>query len=159
MKLRKLILTIKYYFRLKAVKRKLVKSRLDLAALNNHYRNEEKKHQLREKDLEILLVEERDRVYQTNKAWADRFLELQKLRPMMITPSEELRIPGSNLEKQYKDASNALAPEETDLLLDFKDQFWKDGYEINKSESEILSEWNLKLPDIVQDVKQQLGNF
>lgn len=132
--------------RLKRELRDLAKGRADeKALLIKHY-----EHQL---------SIERVRNETLHTEWANRFLQLQKLSTLGISTSliEEkaaLReAPTSGLDQD----ENALNPTQLIELDERREKFFRDGYALEKSRSEIENRWeDIKL-DVIADVKMSVN--
>lgn len=160
-KRRKLFLGIKLYFRVRKarkVERALKKELLDIQKLRNTEKQIYDTNLMNiRRSYEEKLYEERDYNRKMQKEWADRFLQLNKLAPMMILPDEDLRVPIDLRESTTQEDSISLRPEEDMLLLDRKDQFWEDGQALGRSEAEILAEWEILRPQIIKDVRDAMS--
>lgn len=82
----------------------------------------------------------------------DRFLQLLKLNPTFFTSLEAPLSPISLAKEEIKMEEQEKLEEEI-TLSDIRDQFWKDGQEQGKSDLEIQTFWEMKKPEILEDVK------
>lgn len=101
---------------------------------------------------EKALLVERTRVESLHSAWADRFLQLQKLGSLGVT-SQLIAEKSAHLSTTKEEDELDLTPSQLTELNFRKTRFIQDGRSLGKPDSEIYNRWNDIQEDIISHVK------
>lgn len=152
MKFRKFFLGLKLWARTVRARRELKRLKQKLKKL--HVR---KNAQIRAlvKHYEQQLAVERVRIEATHQAWADRWLQKDKLAPLGISTTLLEERANSKLPEQFRqqEFEETLNPVQLMELQDRRDLFFKDGLALQKSIAEINNRWQDIKDDVIADIR------
>jgi len=156
MKFRKYLLALRLWARALRARRALSRLRRDL----EDYRKQEANEKQRTVAFyEAQLAYERTRNETLHTEWANRFLQFQNLAPLGISSSLIEERAAAKLPPRHGDF-DLEAPLTSSQMVELenrKELFFRDGFALEKSASEIQNRWNDIKTEVIQDVKMAIN--
>lgn len=155
MKFRKLFINSRLWVRVCRARRELKRLKLELK--RERISNSREKRSLI-KHYEVQLAQERTRNETLHLAWADRWLQREKLATLsvsttLIKENSNLKLPEEFITPDVDDENYTLNAAQMFELQDRREHFFQEGLSMGKSPAEITNRWKDIEPEVMQDVR------
>lgn len=158
MKFRKLLITLRLWARACRARREVNRLKRTIEALTTDFESEKR---LLTRHYEKQLAVERTRNETLHLAWADRWLQREKLATLSVSTSLiDEKAEAKLLQNDAKDPDPAedltLNSSQMFELQERREQFFQDGRAANRSMSEIHNRWNDIKSEVIKDIRASI---